>query len=620
MTHDEFEALVGKLEQQAQRDPARYKLKVMLLALCGNAYLSAMLLFLIALFLGALASIMVLKAIGVKLAFIIGFFLWIILKALSIKLDPPTGVEVKAAQAPELFAMIDTLRRQLKAPRFHHVLITEDFNAAVAQIPRLGIFGWPRNYLILGLPLMKTLTVEQFKAVLAHEFGHLAKAHGRMSNYLYRQRLRWSRLLDTLEENESWGNFLFKPFLKWFAPYFGAYSFPLARSNEFEADATSVRLTSAKAAAEALTSVNVVGSYLAERYWPQIHKQADDHPAPAFAPYLSISQGVATELDEASARAWLDSAIERKTTSDDTHPALNDRLKAIGATPRLFFPAAQQAADLLLGNSLRAITDRFDLRWKESIAASWEARHKEVQQGRGRLAELNQRLAEGEALDVKDAYERALLTEKYGNDADDALTQLRALHERDPQNIPVSYSLGVRLLSRDDPEGVPLIEHAIQADDSAIAPGSEALRDYHWRKDDKELAQQWHQRLIERLQLQQAAADERNQVTLRDKYDHHDLSDEVMAELRAQLQNIPQLRKAYIVKKRVQHFPNSPLYVLGCTATAWWQFQNKKRVTAAVQRIHESLRFPGETFVISVEGDYYKFGRRFKKVKGARVL
>src|SRR5262249_21700409 len=150
------------------------------------------------------------------------------------------------------------------APSSPHARIAKplDFNAAVVQAPRLGLFGWYRNYLLIGLPLVKALTVEQFKAVLAHEFGHLSKGHGGMSNWIYRQRLRWSRLIAALEAAESWGVFLFRPFLRWYAPYFNAYSYPLARANEFEADATSARLASRQAAAEALTAVNVVGSYL----------------------------------------------------------------------------------------------------------------------------------------------------------------------------------------------------------------------------------------------------------------------------------------------------------------------------------------------------------------------
>jgi len=54
----------------------------------------------------------------------------------------------------------------------------------VVQSPREGIVGWPRNYLLIGLPLMKTLSVDQFEAVLAHELGHVARGHGKVSNWI----------------------------------------------------------------------------------------------------------------------------------------------------------------------------------------------------------------------------------------------------------------------------------------------------------------------------------------------------------------------------------------------------------------------------------------------------
>lgn len=110
------------------------------------------------------------------------------------------------------------------------MLLSDDFNAAVTQVPRLGIFGWPRNYLLLGLPLMKVLSREQFKAVLAHEYGHLAGGHARLSNWIYRQRQRWGKLLNALSEYQGYGSFLFLPFLRWYTPYFNAFSFPLARA------------------------------------------------------------------------------------------------------------------------------------------------------------------------------------------------------------------------------------------------------------------------------------------------------------------------------------------------------------------------------------------------------
>jgi len=136
VTNEEFEALVGRLEGEAKRNPGGYKARVVLIALLGNAYLGLMLLAVTALLLAAIVSIAWLKGAGVKIAIVVGVFLWMVLKALWIRLEPPQGSEVTAGDAPELFAMIDELRCALRAPRFHHVLVTDDFNAGVVQAPR----------------------------------------------------------------------------------------------------------------------------------------------------------------------------------------------------------------------------------------------------------------------------------------------------------------------------------------------------------------------------------------------------------------------------------------------------------------------------------------------------
>ena len=44
MTDEQFEALVGRLEAEAKRNPAGYGTRVLLMALFGYAYLGAMLL------------------------------------------------------------------------------------------------------------------------------------------------------------------------------------------------------------------------------------------------------------------------------------------------------------------------------------------------------------------------------------------------------------------------------------------------------------------------------------------------------------------------------------------------------------------------------------------------
>jgi Zn-dependent protease with chaperone function len=620
VTNEEFESLVGRLEEQARRNPAGYKTRVLLMALLGNAYLGAMLALIGGLLAAAAVSVVWLKAAGVKIAFVVGVFLWLVLKAVWVKVPPPEGTEITERDSPELFAMIEKIRRELRGPRFHHVLVTDDFNAAVVQAPRLGIFGWHRNYLLIGLPLAKALSVDQFKAVLAHEFGHLARGHGAMSNWIYRQRLRWSRLMSALEEVESWGIVLFRPFLRWYAPYFNAYSYPLARANEFEADATSARLASPRAAAEALTAVNVVGSYLDERYWPQIHKQADQLSQPSFAPYSAMGPRVTSDIDEASMQRWLEQALERKTTLDDTHPSLSERLGALGEKACIALPSAGAAADRLLGGALERITQAFDRRWHDGILPSWEERHQEVQAARRQLAELDAKHASGAELSLQEAYDRARLSESVGGNADAAIAQLRALQSRAPDDPVVLYSLGVRLLARDDEAGRALLESAMQRDESEIVRCCEALRDYCWRNGRKEEAHEWHRRLTARAELEQAAAKERSEVRLTDKFERHGLSGEALAQMQAQLKAIGGLRKAYFVKKRVLNFPDRPCYVLGFRTCGLLQWHTERRAAEVLARIQEKVSFPGETLIISVEGDNYRFGRKFRWMRGSRIL
>ncbi len=620
MTNEEFEALVGKLEERARRNPAAYKTRVLLIALLGNAYLATMLVLIAALLVAAAVSVVWLKAAGVKIAIVVGVFLWLVLKALWVRLEPPEGTEVTEHEAPELFRMIDELRRMLRAPRFHHVLVTDDFNAGVVQAPRLGIFGWHRNYLLIGLPLAKALSVPQFKAVLAHEFGHLARGHGAMSNWIYRQRLRWSRLMAALEELESAGLLLFKPFLRWYAPYLNAYSYPLARANEFEADAASARLVSPGAAAEALTAVNVVGSYLQERFWPRIHRQADEAPQPNFAPYSGMGQRVTSDIDEASMQEWLEQALARKTTLDDTHPSLAERLGALGEKARIALPPGGTAADRLLGGALDRITQAFDRRWQDGILPSWQERHQEVQEGRRRLAELDAKHASGAELSLQEAYDRACFTESYGGNADGALEQLRALHARVPEDPVVLHRLGVRLLARDDEAGRALLEAAMQRDESEIVRCCQALRDYCWRNGRKDEAHEWHRRLTERAELEQAAARERDEVRLKDKFERHDLADEALARMQAELKSISGLRVAYFVRKRVQHFPERACYVLGFRVGSVLRWHTKRRAAEVLARIKENVSFPGETLIISVEGEYYRFGRKFRWMRGSRIV
>jgi hypothetical protein len=181
-------------------------------------------------------------------------------------------------------------------------------------------------------------------------------------------------------------------------------------------------------------------------------------------------------------------------------------------------------------------------------------------------------------------------------------------------------ALGLRLLARDDAAGFPLVEQAISEDEENILLGCESLRDYCWRTKREQEAHAWHNRLVERVDLLEAARKERAELHIRDGLEEHGLQDEAVAGLRQQLQKIPGLRKAYLVRKRVAHLPHHPLYVLGHVASPWWKPHRNKRAAAVQQAILEQVSFPGETLIINVEGENARFARKLRRVARSRVL
>jgi Zn-dependent protease with chaperone function len=614
-----FEALVTRSEALAARNPVGYRRRVLALALLGYLYLALVILLLLGLTILCLASLFYLRAVAIKLVFITGAPLVLVLRSLWLKVGAPDGVLLTREVAPELFRMLDGLRRRLDTPRLHNVLLSGEFNAAVRQVPRLGLLGWHRNYLIIGLPLMKALSVEQFEAVLAHELGHLSRGHARVGNWIYRLRVIWQRLDETFSQTSRVGAALIRPFFRRYIPYFAAVSFPLARANEYEADAASVKLTSARSAAQALTGVDVIGSYLAEKYWPAIQARARDLPQPSIAPYRDFAMSAVQEVPVEEVARWQEAALAQKTSHTDTHPCLADRLKGIGMQAEFAPPLPGQSAERLLSPSLPRLERALDDAWRKDVADVWRKTFENSQAGRARLTELRSRALQS-PLEEASAVELAGLEEEFGDGPITALAMRRELALTHPGSLVVRFDLAGHLLRHDDAEGVAPMESVISADPNAFLSGAQLLRDYYSRQDDMTRALHWHEQLLKRASMLQSAQRERDYWLTSDVLVQHQLPAAQLAELIQQFKQIAGLTRVYLVRKLVQHFPENPLYILGFQVRKWWSFPDQGLTHAIQQRIKQEIRFPGETLIVNTEGRNARFARMLRRVRGARIL
>jgi Zn-dependent protease with chaperone function len=179
MKEENFASLIHSLENFAATRPGLYRLRVGLLAALGYLYL----LFIVSILLAIVAVTLfnlsfnwiTLKILWIPLALV-----GLVLRSLWITIPEPDGSRLTREQAPALFDLVTEVRKTLDGPTIHEVMISDEYNAGIVQIPQFGMFGWQHNYLVVGLPLLRALNRAEFRSVLAHEVGHLSGKHGRV--------------------------------------------------------------------------------------------------------------------------------------------------------------------------------------------------------------------------------------------------------------------------------------------------------------------------------------------------------------------------------------------------------------------------------------------------------
>ncbi|KAM3100262.1 M48 family metalloprotease [Phormidesmis sp. 146-35] len=623
MTHEQFDALVEKLERFAHQEPASYRFRVGLLAALGYAYLILILVGLLGL-VALLVSIVLfshqVNALMIKLGALLLIPVWVIVRSLWVSFPPPQGISLSRQQVPQLFALVDELTTKLQAPQFHHILLDRNFNAAVVQVPKLGVFGWHQNYLLVGLPLMQALSVEQFRAVVAHELGHLSGNHSRFAGWIYRVRKTWMQIFERFQDSQHGSSVLFDRFFNWYAPFFGAYSFVLARMNEYEADRCAVEVAGNQHIAEALIAVEVKSKFLETSFWAEVYKQAEDQADPPAIVYSNLRTALRDPIPTERSSQWLQQALIEKTSNADTHPCLGDRLKAVGylaSEKTLPNPVQVSAADQLLGEMAQQYAAQFDKDWSIEVSTPWRQRYASLQESRQQLEDLEQR-ARIETLPLEEFWTQTVLTlEIKGKEI--ALPMLQKILQRDDTYWAAHYTLGQLLLEEQNESGVAHLETAIAQNSNVAVDAYQSLYTFFWRRGDTERAKAYQTRLEQHYELMTKAQRERSGVSESDRLVSQSLSPSEVEALCETLAAHPHVKEAYLVQKEVTYFPERTFCVLGIVQEK--NFMGSGKLTAEqFDQLVNALQFPVQAWIVILnQSGNGKLEKRFRQVDKALI-
>jgi Zn-dependent protease with chaperone function len=235
----------------------------------------------------------------------------------------PPGPRLEALTQPELFHVLRDVAAATGQRMPAEVYLVPDLNAWVRD--RSGVFGLgSRRLMGLGLPLLQLLSVDQFRAVLAHEFGHYVGGDTKLGPWIYRTRAAIGRTLMRLH-----GSLLQKPFVL-YGELFLRITLAISRRQELAADMLAARVTGPLQLIDGLKAVHAAAPAF-ERYW-----QSEVVPLLSQGYRPPIAAGFERFVAASPVASVLQQHLEREVTEGeahpyDTHPALRERIAALQA-------------------------------------------------------------------------------------------------------------------------------------------------------------------------------------------------------------------------------------------------------------------------------------------------
>jgi len=246
-----------------------------------------------------------------------------IIAAILPRRDPfvAPGLALAPEDHPQLFAEIETIAKSTNQQVPHEVYLINEANAWVAI---RGHFWNARRILALGYPLLHTLTQNELRAVLAHEFGHYAGGDTWLTPWVYHTRQVLSRTVSNLSGNVL--DVLFSGYARLFLRVTNAIS----RQQELDADRLAARIAGGESLVSGLKKIATLAPGH-DHFWhtevvPLLDSGYLPHLDTGFDRYIQNPFIQKIIKDALSEELRIEDAEEY-----DTHPPLSERIRNVHA-------------------------------------------------------------------------------------------------------------------------------------------------------------------------------------------------------------------------------------------------------------------------------------------------
>ena len=304
---------------------------------------------------------------GIQLIGIIlgGAFSWAIYR---LKFSEPTGLDVTKEKFPHLCKLLDELLEDFGKPKIDKIIIRDKYEIRIVKTPRSGMPFFNTRTLIIGLPVLLTMSPLYFRALLARRIGQLSTQHTPVSTRLYFLNDIWSQFKISSKHSKNIFAKILSFFFQLYSPLYQTILMPLLQDEELEADRYGMDLINDRDMVECLVYEEVVTQFLQNKFWPKIYHLAKRSKTPEFLPYSQMTKVVKAGITDDEISEIIQAALKVEINHPAPMPSLIARLNHLGhGKPLPPKRLNKTAADYYLGSSLEKIIQLFDKRWLSKV-------------------------------------------------------------------------------------------------------------------------------------------------------------------------------------------------------------------------------------------------------------
>ena len=282
----------------------------------------------------------------------------------------PSGLELDQRRFARLFELLKELGDIYGNPRIDRVVLRDRFDVSIVKTPRSGFSFTTSHTLVIGLPLLLTMSPMDVHALIARRVGQLAGRQNRINSWLYYLRDIWVQYQSHCSARQSW---LARPlcsFFTWYVPRYRSLSLGAVRWSELRADLYAIQAINDRDAVRAISGQAMIDDYLKHTFWPEVVEAAKSSMNPETMPHARMAELFQGGLEAEEIAMLLKRVAAKRSNPKGTMPSLTERLANMGhRKPLPLKPIAVSAAQFYLGNACDQCIKLIDKRSCKKVRA-----------------------------------------------------------------------------------------------------------------------------------------------------------------------------------------------------------------------------------------------------------